>query len=58
MLNLMEVQPGQWIRLKNGDTAEVTDNVGDGMWLKAKFASGDEELVFCEDIASLSEPQK
>lgn len=58
MLNLMEVQIGQWIRLKNGSTAEVTDNVGDGMWLKAKFESGDEELVFCEDIAGLLEPQK
>lgn len=57
MLNLMEVQPGQVIRLKDGTTAEVIENVGDGMWLKAKFEGEDEELVFCEDIAGLVETQ-
>lgn len=55
MLNLMEVQPGQFIQLKNGDTAEVVENIGDGIWLKAKFADGSEELVFCEDIVGLAE---
>lgn len=53
MLNLMDVQPGQFIRMKSGATAEVVENVGDGMWLKAKFEGEDEELVFCEDIAEL-----
>lgn len=57
MLNLMDVQPGQVIRLKSGGTAEVVENVGDGMWLKAKFENGDEELVFCEDITGLVETQ-
>lgn len=52
MLNLMDVLPGQVIRMKSGETAEVVENVGDGMWLKAKLA-GEEELVFCEDIAEL-----
>ena len=54
MLNLMEVQPGQVILLKNQTTAEVLENVGDGMWLKARLEDGDEELVFCEDIAGLA----
>lgn len=58
MLNLMEVRPGQMIRLKSGATAEVVENVGDGMWLKARLEDGDEELVFCEDIASLVETQE
>lgn len=53
MLNLIEVKPGQVIRMKSGETAEVVENIGDGMWLKAKFASEDEELVFCEDIVEL-----
>ena len=53
MLNLMDVQPGQVIRMKSGAIAEVVDNVGDGMWLNVKFESEDEELVFCEDIAEL-----
>ena len=55
MLNLLAIQPGQVIRLKNGTTAEVIENVGDGIWLNARFAGGDEELVFCEDIAGLAE---
>jgi len=55
MLNLMEVQPGQILRLKNGSTAEVIENIGDGMWLNARFADGSEELVFCEDIQGVQE---
>lgn len=57
MLNLLAIQPGQVIRLKDGSTAEVIENVGDGIWLNARLASGDEELVFCEDIARLEERQ-
>lgn len=57
MLNLMNVQPGQIIRLKAGTNAEVVENVGDGMWLNVRFESGDEELVFCEDIESVVEAQ-
>jgi hypothetical protein len=53
VLNLLEIQPGQVIRLKSGATAEVIQNIGDGIWLNARFANGDEELVFCEDIAGL-----
>jgi hypothetical protein len=53
MLNLLAIEHGQVIRLKNGTTAEVVENVGDGMWLNARFADGSEELVFCEDIAAL-----
>lgn len=53
MLNLLDVQPGQTLQLKDGSTAEVIDNPGDGLWLQARLASGDEELVFCEDIAGL-----
>lgn len=57
MLNLLEIQPGQVVRLKNGTTAEVIENIGDGIWLNARFPNGDEELVFCEDIAGLQERQ-
>lgn len=55
MLNLLAIQPGQVIRLKNGATAEVVENVGDGTWLNARSADGGEELVFCEDVASLEQ---
>jgi hypothetical protein len=55
MLNLLAIEPGQSIRLKNGTTAEVVENIGDGIWLKAKMADGEEDLVFCEDIAGLAD---
>lgn len=55
MLNLLDVQPGQVLRLKDGSTAEVTENIGDGIWLKARVDGGDEDLVFCEDIAGLQD---
>jgi hypothetical protein len=57
MLNLLDVKPGQVLRLKDGSTAEVTENIGDGIWLKARVGADEEDLVFCEDIAGLEEPQ-
>lgn len=56
MLNLLSVEPGQVLQLKDGSTAEVVENIGDGIWLKARLESGEEELVFCEDIAGLQQP--
>ena len=53
MLNLLAIVPGQVLRLKDGSSAEVTENIGDGIWLNARGADGMEELVFCEDIASV-----
>lgn len=55
MLNLLAIEPGQVIRLKSGGTAEVVENIGDGIWLKAHMPDGEEDLVFCEDIAGLAE---
>lgn len=54
MLNLMKVQVGQSIRLKNGTVAEVVDNIGDGIWLQLRLPeSGEEELVHCEEMVEL-----
>ncbi|SEB20598.1 hypothetical protein [Variovorax sp. YR216] len=56
MLNLMKVQVGQSIRLKNGTVAEVVDNIGDGIWLQLRLpGSGEEELVHCEEMVELVE---
>ena len=55
MLNLLAIEPGQIIRLKSGGTAEVVENIGDGIWLKARMPDGEEDLVFCEDITGLAE---
>lgn len=63
MLNLMHLQPGQKLRLRNGSVAEIVENLGDGIWLQLRFVSvaggdfavGDEELVHCEEIDDLAE---
>lgn len=63
MLNLMTVTPGQQLRLKNGATAEVLENIGDGIWLQMRIVShpsaptevGAEELVHCEEILGAAE---
>jgi hypothetical protein len=57
MLNLLAIEPGHRIQLKSGDTVEVVENIGDGIWLKAKTADGEEDLVFCEDVVGLAEPR-
>jgi hypothetical protein len=54
MLNLLNIEPGQKLQMKDGSTVEVVENIGDGIWLKAKLPEGDEDLVFCEDIASVA----
>lgn len=46
MLNLLEIEPGQRIRLRDGDTAEVIENVGDGLRLNARRPDGAEGTGF------------
>lgn len=54
MLNLINVQVGQSVRLKNGTVAKVTENIGDGIWLQLRNPeSGEEELVHCEEMVEL-----
>ncbi|WP_445322820.1 hypothetical protein [Ramlibacter sp. AN1015] len=55
MLNLLAIEPGQLVRLRDGSTAEVVENIGDGIWLKARLADGEEDLVFCEDVAAVED---
>lgn len=55
MLNLMDVISEQVIELKDGSTTNVVENVGDEIWLKVLDVSGEEDLVFCEDIARVLE---
>lgn len=53
---MLDVPTGQTIRMKDGSTAEVLENMGDGIWLKVRMTDGQEDLAFCEDIAGLLEP--
>lgn len=63
MLNLIHLTPGQRLHLRDGRQAEVVENIGDGIWVQARFldAQGvaevdDEgELLHCEEVAGLVE---
>jgi hypothetical protein len=58
MINLMTVEPGQKLRLKDGTIAEVVESIGDGIWVQARRAGGgDEELVHCEEIVGSAEDE-
>lgn len=57
MINLYHVQPGDRLRLLDGRTGSVVENMGDGQWVEVRFAEQDEheepELVHSQDIAEL-----
>ena len=63
MLNLIQVTPGQRLRLRNGAICEVLENIGDGIWVQARVvdskadpdAVGSEDLVHCEEVVGLAE---
>lgn len=57
-VNLLDVQPGQRILMKNKSIVEVVENLGDGIWVKGRFIEspqdpsliGSEDLCYCEEI--------
>lgn len=66
MINLHHVKEGDRLRLQGGLVAEVTQNMGDGMWLEIRYLPGqagvsadDVELCHAQDIvAVLDDPAK
>ena len=58
MVNVMDLQPGDKIRLGAEVTAEVVSNPRDGIWIQVRYLThpenpeqvGTEELLFAEDI--------
>ena len=58
MINVMELKPGDKIRLDEDVIAEVIVNPRDGAWIRARYVTvpgdpgqeGIEEMVFAEDI--------
>lgn len=57
MLNFMNLKSGQRLRLRDGRTGEVIDNIGDGIWVQVRIDGEDEEgeLVHCEEAQGLVE---
>jgi hypothetical protein len=61
IIQLMDLKPGERISLKDGSTAEVTDNPMDGVWVKVRYLEsahspgsvGEEELCHCEEVTGV-----
>jgi hypothetical protein len=61
MVNVMDLQPGDQIRLGGDVTAEVVSNPRDGIWIQVRYLThpenpnqvGTEELLFAEDIVEM-----
>jgi hypothetical protein len=58
MLNILELEPGDKVRLQDGAIAEVVANPKDGVWIELRYLKvphnpgqeGAEELVFAESL--------
>lgn len=65
MLNLLDLQPGATLQLREGVTAVVVENMGDGQWLMVRYLTvpgqpddvGKEELCHSQDIVKLLDAQ-
>jgi hypothetical protein len=61
VINLVMLEPGDKVRLKNEAVAEVVANPKDGSWIFLRYVSsptddspvGSEEMVFADDILEL-----
>lgn len=57
MINLYHVKPGDRLRLLDGRTGAVVENMGDGQWVEVRFVGQDDdeepELIHSQDIAEL-----
>ncbi len=61
MMNLLDVKIGAVVRLQDGRTGVVIENMGDGQWLEVRLsdqAADDEpELIHSQDIAEISDSE-
>lgn len=63
MLNLMTIEVGVRLRLRDGSIREVLENFGDGIWLQMRVVKfekspdevGKEDAVHCEEIVGIAE---
>ena len=61
MIDLMTLKPGDRLQLIKGIVAEVTENMGDGMWVEVKLIEapdrsdevGTTELCHAQDIVKI-----
>lgn len=62
MINVLDIQVGQRLLLQGGISAEVVENMEDGMWLQVKYLEspnaddvGSVELCHAQDILKITD---
>lgn len=62
MINVLDIKVGQRLQLHGGISAEVVENMDDGMWLQVKYLEapnpddvGSIELCHAQDIVKLTD---
>ena len=61
IVNLLDLEAGQSVRLDNDATAEIVSNPGDGVWLFVRYLShpdepeqvGAEDMVFAQVVTEV-----
>lgn len=43
MINVLDLKPGDHLQLREGITAEVTQNMEDGMWVEVRYLDAPRE---------------
>jgi len=60
MINVLDLKPGDRLALREGITAEVTENMEDGMWVEVRYVDAPKEadrglieLCHAQDIVAV-----
>jgi hypothetical protein len=61
-VNVLNLIPGQQVKLEGDIIAEVVENMGDGLWIRVKYLSipgnsslvGAQEQVFATDVVAVA----
>jgi hypothetical protein len=64
MIHVLDLKPGERLRLREGIVARVVENMGDGMWLQVEYLDvpgspsevGALELCHAQDIVGVMDP--
>ena len=62
MINVMDLNPGDKVRLSDDVIVEIIDNPRDGIWLQGRYITvpnnpsqeGEIEMIFAEDIEDMA----
>ena len=52
-INVRDIAVGSRVVLESGAEVEIVSNPNDGVWLFARHSSGEEEMIFAQDVVEV-----